>query len=174
MDQNLESGDSVRAVVKYYVADAVVAGLILLLGLIVVVTSWELGAGWTSDGPGSGYFPFGIGMILSVSGLATLLTALFSKNKNTETFVDEEQLKRVLQVFIPATLYVGAIEVIGVYIASAIYIALFMVVMGKFSILKSVLIGVLTNTFFFVLFEVWFKVPLYKGYIDLLTFLGYS
>lgn len=174
MDQNLDSGDSARAVLVTYVADAVVAGLILLLGIIVVVTSWELGAGWTTDGPGSGYFPFGIGVILSISGAVTMIQALFGKNKDHSCFVDNEQLKRVMQVLIPAIIYVGAIEVIGVYIASAIYIALFMVLMGKFSIIKSVIIGVLVNVFFFGMFEVWFKVPLYKGYIDLLTFLGYS
>lgn len=173
MDQNLDSGDSVRAgVVGTYVADAVVAGLILLLGIIVTVTSWKLGAGWTSDGPGSGYFPFGIGIILCVSGIATVIQAL--KNKDTSIFVDQEQLKRVLQVLIPAIIYVGGIEIFGVYIASAVYITLFMILMGKFSIIKSVVIGLLTNVFFFGMFEVWFKVPLYKGYIDLLTFLGYS
>ena len=174
MDQNLDSGDSVRAGVGTYVADAVVAGLILLLGIIVVVASWELGAGWTSDGPGSGYFPFAIGVILCISGIATIFQALFGKNKDTEVFVDHEQLKRVLQVLIPAIIYVGAIEVFGVYISSAVYIALFMILMGKFSIVKSVAIGLIINILFFALFEVWFKVPLYKGYIDLLTFLGYS
>tara|TARA_R110001599_G_scaffold353676_1_gene595105 strand:+ start:136498 stop:137022 length:525 start_codon:yes stop_codon:yes gene_type:complete len=174
MDQNLDSGDSVRAVVETYVADAVVAGLILLLGIIVVVTSLELGAGWTSDGPGSGYFPFGIGVILSISGAVTMIQSLFGKNKDRSCFVDTEQLSRVMQVLIPAIIYVGAIEVIGVYIASAVYIALFMILLGKFSIVKSVTIGVLTQVFFFGMFEVWFKVPLYKGYIDLLTFLGYS
>lgn len=174
MDQNLESGDSASVVVRYFLADAFVAGLILLLGIVVVVTSLELGAGWTSDGPGSGYFPFGIGVILSISGLATVYLSLFGKNKNTEVFVDTEQLRRVLQVFIPAIIYVGGVEVFGFYIASAVYITAFMLIMGKFSIVKSLAVGLITNALFFALFEMWFKVPLFKGYVDLLTFLGYS
>ena len=35
--------------------------------IVVLVASYRLGAGWTSDGPGSGYFPFYIGLIISVS-----------------------------------------------------------------------------------------------------------
>jgi len=46
-------------------------------------------------------------------------------------------------------------------------------VLGKFSWIKSVLVGVIVNTIFFCMFEVWFKVPLYKGTLDPLAFLGY-
>jgi hypothetical protein len=36
-----------------------------------------------------------------------------------------------------------------------------------------VLTGVIVVTLFFMMFEVWFKVPLYKGSLDPLRFLGY-
>ncbi len=173
MDQNLESGGGVRTGVATYIVDAVVAAILLLLGIIVVITSWKLGAGWTTDGPGSGYFPFGIGVLICISGAGTLFQALFGKNKNTEVFVDSEQIKRVLQVFIPAVIYVGAIEVLGVYVSSVIYIAVFMVWLGKFSPIKAIIAAFAVNVVFFLMFEVWFKVPLYKGSMDLLSFLGY-
>lgn len=173
MDQNSESGDGVRTGVATYVVDAVVAAILLALGLTVVIASWKLGATWTSDGPGSGYFPFGIGILICISGLGTLFSSLLGKNKNTEVFVDREQITRVMQVFIPALVYVGAIEVFGIYISSAVYIALFMILLGKFSPIKSILIGLGVNILFFAMFEVWFKVPLFKGHFDLLSFLGY-
>jgi hypothetical protein len=62
---------------------------------------------------------------------------------------------------------------LGQYIASAIFIALFMVWLGKYSWLKSVVVGLAVNALFFAMFEVWFKVPLFKGALDLLAFLGY-
>ncbi len=55
---------------------------------------------------------------------------------------------------------------VGLYVASAIYIALFMVILGKYPPLKSVLVGVVVNAVFFLMFEVWFKVPLFKGPLD--------
>lgn len=173
MDQNLESSGGIRTGVATYVVEAVVAALLLLLGIVVTITSWELGAGWTTDGPGSGYFPFYIGIVICISGAGTLFQALFGKDKNTEVFVDGEQLKRVLQVLVPAAIYVGAIQVFGIYVSSAVYIALFMVFLGKFSPLKAVIAAVCVNAVFFLMFEVWFKVPLFKGSIDLLSFLGY-
>lgn len=173
MDQNSESGDGVRTGPATNIVDAVVAAILLALGLTVAVSSWKLGATWTSDGPGSGYFPFGIGLLICLSGAVTMIQSLFGKNKNTEVFVDREQITRVMQVFIPALIYVGAIELFGIYVSSAFYIALFMIFLGKFSPLKSVLIGLIVNILFFCMFEVWFKVPLFKGHFDLLSFLGY-
>jgi len=172
MDQHSESG-GVRTGVATYVVDALVAAVLLAIGILVTVTSWKLGAGWTSDGPGSGYFPFGIGVIITISSAATMFQSLFGKNKNTEVFVDGEQVVRVLQVFIPAIFYVAGIEFLGVYVASAIYITVFMIWLGKFSIIKAVIAALAVNVVFFFMFEVWFKVPLYKGTLDLLGFTGY-
>lgn len=156
-----------------YLADAVVAVLIMVMGGIVIYGSRTLGSTWTSDGPGSGYFPFYIGLILFIAGLGILCQALFAKEKNTAVFVDGEQIKRVLSVLIPAAAYILAVQFIGLYIGSAIYIALFMMILGKFSWIKSVIAGFVVNALFFLLFEVWFKVPLFKGEYNMLSFLGY-
>jgi hypothetical protein len=153
--------------------DALVAALLTMIGLVVVFEARRLGAGWTSDGPGPGYFPFYIGLILCIGGLGILYQALLSKSADTGVFIDREQFKRVLSVLAPAVLYVGAIMVLGQYVASAIYVAIFMVWLGRYSILKSVLVGVGVNALFFAMFEIWFKVPLYKGALEPLAFLGY-
>jgi Tripartite tricarboxylate transporter TctB family len=168
-----EQGESPDGVVSTHVVEAVVALCVLALGGLVLFGSRALGSGWTSDGPGAGYFPFYIGLILCISAIGIFIQALFGKRRNTEPFVDKEQLSRVLQVFIPAVIYVGAIQLLGLYVASAIYIALFMVVLGKFSWAKSVMAAVVINVVFFMMFEVWFKVPLFKGSLDPLAFLGY-
>jgi len=161
-----------RSGIATYIVDVIVALLMLIGGIVVIIESRRLGAGWTSDGPGSGYFPFLIGVILSVASLGVLYESLISK-KNTEIFVDGEQFKRVLSVLVPAVLYVLAITFLGIYVASAIYITLFMVVLGKYSWIKSLAVALSVNTLFFFMFEVWFKVPLYKGTLDVLSFLGY-
>jgi Tripartite tricarboxylate transporter TctB family len=152
--------------------DAVVALILAALGVVVMFQARKLGAGWTSDGPGAGYFPFYIGLVLAVSGAAIFVQALRSR-ATSEVFVDSVQGKRVLQVLVPSAIYVGAIMVLGLYVASAIFITLFMIVLGKYSPLKSVVVGVAVNALFFVMFEVWFKVPLYKGALEPLRFLGY-
>ncbi|RZL64179.1 MAG: tripartite tricarboxylate transporter TctB family protein [Variovorax sp.] len=153
--------------------EAVVAAIMLTIGVVVIIESRKLGAGWTSDGPGSGYFPFYIGLIIAISGAGILYQSLFGKEKNTEVFVDLVQLKRVLSVLLPAVLYVLVIGFLGIYVSSAIYIALFMIILGKYSWMKSVIAALAVNTLFFMMFEVWFRVPLFKGAFDPLAFLGY-
>ena len=153
--------------------EALVALILLIIGVVVIVESRRLGAGWTSDGPGSGYFPFYIGLIIAISGAGILCQALYRKKKRTEAFVDSQQLKRVVSVLIPATAYVLAVQFLGLYVASAIYIALFMIVLGKYSWVKGVVVALVVNTLLFFMFEVWFKIPLFKGSLDPLRFLGY-
>ncbi|MFZ2737912.1 MAG: tripartite tricarboxylate transporter TctB family protein [Burkholderiaceae bacterium] len=154
------------------IVDAVVAVLVVLMGATVVYGSRKLGSGWTSDGPAAGYFPFYIGLILCISGLGIIYQSLLGKKKNTEVFVDGVQIKRVLSVLLPACVYVFGIQMLGIYVASTIYIALFMVILGKYSWLKSVLAAVIVDLLFYMMFEVWFKVPLFKGKFDLLSALG--
>ena len=76
-------------------------------------------------------------------------------------------------MLVPAFVYVLGVQLIGIYVASALYITLFMRWLGHYPWAKSVAIGVGVSASIFVMFEVWFKVPLYKGAYDPLAWLGY-
>ena len=169
----IEAVEPDRRGISTHIVEAAVAVVIVVLGAVVIQGSRALGSGWTSDGPGSGYFPFYIGVILCISGAGIGYQALFGAKKNRDVFVDGAQLKRVLSVFLPALVYVLCVQFVGLYVASAVYIALFMAVLGKFSPLKSIITALVVSVVFFLMFEVWFKVPLFKGKFDLLSFLGY-
>ncbi len=172
--QTNETGDSApRTGISTHIVEVIVALGVVTMGLVVVFGSRALGSGWTSDGPGSGYFPFWIGVILCIAGAGTLYQALAKKTRNTDIFVDAEQLKRVLSVLIPAVIYVGVVQLVGLYLASAIYIAGFMVLLGNYSWIKSTIVAISIMLLFFFMFEVWFKVPLFKGQFNPLGFLGY-
>jgi hypothetical protein len=153
--------------------DAVVAAILMVVGIVVVIEARRLGADWTADGPGAGYFPFYIGLIVCISGLGILYQSLFSEQRDTGAFVNRLQFNRVMSILIPALVYVLGVVFLGLYVASAIYIALFMIILGKYAAMKSVIIALVVNAVFFAMFEVWFKVPLYKGSLEPLSFLGY-
>ena len=171
--KDAEASAPERVLARNCTVDAVVAVVLFAVGAVVVVQARALGASWTSDGPGSGYFPFYIGLILCIASAGILYQAVVSKKRDTRAFVDREQFVRVLSVFVPAMVYVLCIAFIGIYVASAVYVAVFMIVLGKYPAWKAVVIGVLVSVAFFFMFEVWFKVPLYKGSFDPLAFLGY-
>jgi Tripartite tricarboxylate transporter TctB family len=159
--------------VKNCSVDMVVGAILFVVGAVVIFEARRLGAGWTSDGPGAGYFPFYIGLILSISALGVIYQSRAAKTRDEGGFVDRVQMGRVLSVLLPAAVYVLATGFLGLYVASAIYIALFMVILGKYPRVKSVVLALVIIAIFFLMFEVWFKVPLYKGTLEPLGFLGY-
>ena len=166
-DSTTGAGISMRA------TELVVAALLFVAGAVVVYDSYRLGSKWGSDGPQSGYFPFYIGLLICISSVINFAQALMARRMDPEIFVAWGPFKLVLTVLIPAAVYVLGVNYIGIYLASAIYIALFMAWLGKYSWLRSIAVGVAVNVSFFLMFEVWFKVPLYKGDLDPLRFLGY-
>lgn len=165
--------DDSPAVATNATVDTIVAAILFIIGAVVVYEARRLGAEWADDGPGAGYFPFYIGLIMCISSLVIMYQSTVGKSRDTETFATRQQFKQVGSVLLPAAVYVLAIQFIGIYLASALYIALFMIVLGKYSWVKSVALGIGVNVYFFLMFEVWFKVPLYKGSLDPLAFLGY-
>ena len=145
-------------------AEAVVAVLFLLAGALVVVDSIRLGAKWADDGPQAGYFPFFIGLILCGSALVNFVASV--RVAANETFVETEQLKLVLAVLVPAAIYVGLVGWLGIYVASVLFIAFFMRWLGKYGWWMLAAVSVGNSVFFFLVFEIWFKIPLPKGPLE--------
>ena len=151
--------------------DAITAIVIFLIGVVMMVDNYRVGAGWAADGPQSGYFPFRIGAILCLAALVVFIKSLFGKSRDHTIFVPWERLRLVLMVLVPTIVYVLAIEFVGIYVASAVFIAAFMRVMDKRSWFKVILISVGVSAALFWLFEIQFMVPLPKGPLE--TLFGY-
>jgi hypothetical protein len=163
------SGDSIRrAGLSHSAVDALTALFIFLIGVVMMIDNYKIGAGWAPDGPESGYFPFRIGAILCIASAWVFLRSFFGKQPEHKVFVSWERFRLVLMVLLPTGIYVLAIQLIGIYVASAIFIAAFMRVMDKYSWLKTVLVGVGVSVTMFWMFEVQFMVPLPKGPLEAL------
>ena len=149
-------------------AEIVVAGFIFLLGAIVIYDSVRLGARWGDDGPQAGYFPFYIGLILCASSAVNLVLAVLNRRDKDRTFVEVGQLKLVLTVLIPSAIYVALVGWTGIYVASALFVAFFMRWLGKYPWWKVAAVSIGNSVAFFLIFEIWFKVPLPKGPLEAL------
>jgi putative tricarboxylic transport membrane protein len=149
--------------------EIIVAVVVMVLGAMVIYDAQRIGSGWSDDGPKPGFFPFWIGIILILSSIINLVLAL---RMPIENFVTKGQAKDVLTVLLPMFVYVGLIQVLGIYVASIIYVAGFMVYIGKYSWAKALVVSVGTSVFFFFMFERWFKVPLIKGPLETMLGLG--
>jgi putative tricarboxylic transport membrane protein len=150
-------------------ADLVTAALLLLIGLIAVFDSLRLGAGWGSDGPKSGFFPFWLATLLLAVSVAIAVQAW--RRGPGKRFVTRAQMRPVMQVLWPAVAMVTLTAVIGLYVAAALYLAFYMRWVGRHRWLTVVLISVGIPVVTFLVFERWFLVPMPKGPLE--TWLGY-
>jgi hypothetical protein len=174
MNESEKSGGSRAGGISMRAAEIVVAATLFCLGALVVYDSHRLGSSWGSDGPEAGYFPFYIALIICISSAVIFCQAVWGRRvKRDAVFVEWQALRQVLSVLVPAAIFVLGIQIVGMYLASAIYIASFMRWLGNYSWLKSVVLGIAVAAISFLTFEVWFQVPLYKGLFDPLAFLGY-
>ena len=174
MDNKQSAGNVARQGISVRAAEIVVALILMGLGGLVVFDSVRLGFRWAADGPEAGYFPFYIGFFICAASVITLGQILFGKDRDgSKMFVEWGQLKLVLSVLVPATVYVLGIQWIGIYVASVVYIAFFMVWLGKYNWIKSALLGIAVSVVAFMMFEIWFKVPLFKGAFNPLGIIGY-
>jgi hypothetical protein len=147
--------------------ELITALVIAALGILVIYDSQRVGVGRAEDGPRSGYFPNMIGWILALAGAWIAGTTIVQWRKLAgKVFVSFAGLKPVLAVLLPTIGYVVLIRFIGIYFASAIYIAGFMLLQGKYKVLPSVAVGIAVPLAIFMLFERWFLVPLPKGPIE--------
>src|SRR6202008_1113382 len=101
--------------------------------------NWRTGIGWDSTGPQAGYFPFYLSMILGAAAIYGLAKELRAWKQTGEAFVNAEQFGRVLQVFLPTFAFCLVTQWLGLYVASFLLVAGFMLYGGRIAAWKSVL-----------------------------------
>ena len=174
MEENQAQAGGDRAGVSTRSVEIAVALILFALGALVVYDSYRLGSKWGSDGPQSGYFPFYIGLLICIASFVTMTQAIREPIARGQTVrlvgpvqagADRAAARRDLcsrassssgstspRRSTSRSSWSGSASTRG----------------GKASS-----VGVGINALFFMMFEVWFKVPLFKGVLNPLGFLGY-
>lgn len=147
------------------------------LGAILMHGSLAIGIGWGDAGPEAGYFPFYIGLLLSCASLGNLLLALLRRPAVADSFVGRQAFRQVLAVFLPIVGFVAAIPFTGIYLASILFIAWFMWRARRAGQghrwLTMVLVSCGAALASYLIFALWFKVPLPAGLLgDVANVLG--
>lgn len=169
----MSEGREGRAAFRRKSAELAVAALFFLAGAIVIFDSVRLGVGWREvEGPRPGYFPFYIGVIMCAAALVNFVRALALRPAQNKTFVEVGQLKMVLAVLVPTAVYAILVTWVGIYAASVVFVAFFMRWLGKYAWWKVAAVSVGTAVALYLVFEMWFQVPLPKGPLESLLGLG--
>jgi hypothetical protein len=151
-------------------ADIVCGVLLGVVGAIVVIEGLRLGIGWSTDGPQPGFFLFYLGVALLAAAGPIVVLAL-GRGSDARTFLTRPQFRSVATVFVPAVSMVVLTHFIGLYVSGAVYLAAYMRRIGRHSWTSIFLVAVGVPIAAFLIFEVWFLVPLPKGPLE--TRFGY-
>jgi putative tricarboxylic transport membrane protein len=146
-----------------------VAGFMALLALIGIYGSLKVGIGWGDEGPRAGFFPFYVSLVVLFSCAVNFVAALATSGQ--KVFAEWGQLRQVISVLVPTIIYVALVPYLGMYVSSALLIAFFMRWFGNYAWHTAVAVAVLVPVLTFLMFEIWFLVPLPKGPLE--SFLGY-
>jgi hypothetical protein len=145
-------------------ADLVTASVLALVGGVVLFDSVRLGIGWGTDGPRSGFFPFWLAVFM-MSACALILVQA-ARREAGPAFVTRAQLAPVLKVLGPALAMVIAVQIVGLYVAAVLYVGFSMRWMGRHSWLAVVLVALGVPLVTFLVFEIWFLLPMPKGPLE--------
>src|SRR3977135_448209 len=97
--------DNSPAVTTTRTVEVVVYLLLLGLALLLGFDNWRSGMGWAKDGPQTGYLPFYLCVILGGASLYGLGVIFMGHAGAGDSFVNRDQLRRVMQVFVPTFLF---------------------------------------------------------------------
>lgn len=147
-----------------------VAAFIGLLAIIGMYGSVEVGIGWGAEGPQAGFFPFWVSAIVLIASGVNLANAAREVG-DTKLFAKWHELGKVFSVIVPTMTYAVLVGYIGIYVSSALLIAVFMFWFGKYRLPIVLAIAIIVPVLTFFMFEIWFLVPLPKGPLE--TYLGY-
>lgn len=152
------------------VVDLVTASVLMLLSAIVMYDALRLGAGWSSEGPQSGFFPFWLAVLLAVVSILLIVQAWRSRSK--QPFVTREQFVLVLKVLWPLAGFVlltdppGPWSGLGLYVAGGVYLGFYMRWVGRHDWRTVVALATVVPVITFLIFETWFLVPMPKGPVE--------
>ena len=152
--------------ISRYTAEIGTATLTAGLGLAAVIGALEFGVGWGDAGPESGAFPFYIGLLVVVASVGTLIQATLGRHGLQSVLLHREGAKRVASFFMPMLAFVVAARLLGLYVATALYLAFVMRVQGKYHLVTSIVSGIAAAVMFYLVFDVAFQVPLLKGPLE--------
>ena len=146
-------------------AEVFAAVLTLALAVAIAFGAHGDGIGWTAGGPEAGAFPFYVGLLVGAASLGNLVVA-FRRADRSAIFLDAIKARRIAAFGVPLLLFVGASVTLGFYVATMLYLIGVMRVQGRYRWITSVAVAVGCAAFFFLVLEVWFKVPLLKGPLE--------
>jgi len=146
-----------------HTADRVTAALLLALA-----AAFSAGAlayyKYSSEGaPGPAFLPFWLGLVMAGLALMLLLRRPRAADSRAEWMPRGEERKRVLVVIALTVAFVALLDIVGMILGTALYLAAVIRIVGRHPWWLTLLVAAAAAGFNYLVFAHWLRVPFPEG-----------
>ena len=140
-------------------ADRVTAVFLLALSVAFAAGALKYYRWWSSDGPGSAFLPFCLGVVMACLALGMLIRSWKQENPGDAWFPRGEGLRDILVVLGATVLFVALLKLVGMVLGTALYLAGLVRYLGRHRWWVTLAVAVAAALFNWLVFVHWLRVP---------------
>jgi hypothetical protein len=144
----------------------VISAVSAVLGISIMFMSKQLSIDFTKYGPGAGFWPFILGLLLALIGVLLIITTIVNKKKleAIPVVLNETGNKKVYIMMGIITVFCVFLSILGFYISILLFLPVNMLLMGIKNKKKIVLSTLIIIVSVYVVFELVLKTTLPKPF----------
>jgi putative tricarboxylic transport membrane protein len=146
-------------------ADRVTAVLLLVFSVAFAAGALKQYSWWGPGGPGSAFLPFWLGVVMGLLALMFLVRSLKAKDPGESWLPRGEGLRDMLVVLGVTIAFVALLNVLGMVIGTAVYLAVLIWYLGRHRWWTTLAIALGAAGFNWLVFVHWLRVPMPEGII---------
>ena len=144
-------------------ADRVTAAFLFALSAAFAAGALKYYKWWGSGGPGPAFMPFWLGLVMAILALMMLIKSLKEKNAGAAWLPRGEGLRDMLVVLAATVAFVALLNVTGMIIGTALYLAVLIRYLGRHPWWMTLAIALAAAGFNWLVFVHWLRVPMPQG-----------
>ena len=141
-------------------ADRITAALLLAFSAAFAAGALRYYTWWGDSGPGSAFMPFWLSLVMAALALGLLLRR---PGEAVEWLPSREGAKRVLVVLAVTVAFVALMQVIGMIVGIALFLAVLMRYLERHPWWLTIVVSLAAAGVNWLVFEHWLRVPLPQG-----------
>lgn len=140
-------------------ADRIAGAALLASGVAFSAGALKYYTYWGPGGPGSGFLPFWLGIVLAVLAGSMLVGALGSPEAGAAWLPRGEGLRRLIVVLAVTTAFVALMQVVGMMLGTVLFLVALLRFLEGYRWVVTLGVGVAMAAVNYLVFTYWLRVP---------------
>ena len=144
-------------------ADRIGAAILLSLAVAYTATAAWRYTYWTATGPGSGFFPFWLGLVLAALSMLLLVSAVRRPDPGPRWMPTGHGAARFVVVVLVTALFIALMPLLGMVLGTAVFLGVLLRMLEGHSWRATVAVAVGAAVANWAIFVLWLKIPFPVG-----------